>query len=323
MLACRVLMDQGIDVTAVTFVTPFFGSVRGEAAAASLGITHHVIDITGEHLKMVKAPKFGYGRNMNPCIDCHAMMFAKAGELMEEISGHFLFSGEVLGQRPMSQNVKALRLVEKESGYEGLIVRPLSAKRLTETEVEKAGFVDRERLLDIQGRSRKRQMELAASYGLNEFPTPGGGCLLTDPGFSTRLKELFEASPQATATDVTRLKFGRHFRLPSGSKAVVGRHEDDNEGLEGLFTPDDYSLQVEDITGPLVLLEGGADEADIRIAAALTLRYSRAVGRREAVVIVKGPGKTERKVTEAPADDEITERYRIARRTAPERQQNE
>ena len=312
MLACRVLMDQGIDVTAITFVTPFFGSAKGETAAASLGITHHVVDITGEHLKMVKAPKYGYGRNMNPCIDCHAMMFAKAGEVMEEISGHFLFSGEVLGQRPMSQNVKALRLVEKESGYDGLIVRPLSAKLLSETEAEKAGFVDRERLLDIQGRSRKRQMELAAGYGLNEFPTPGGGCLLTDPGFSIRLKELFVVSPQADATDVTRLKYGRHFRLPGGSKAIVGRHKDDNDELEKLFSPDDYSLQVEGITGPLVLLEKGADEGDIKIAAALTLRYSRAAGRTEAAVIVTGTGETERKVTVAPADDEATERYRIA-----------
>ncbi len=312
MLSCRVLMDQGIDVTAITFVTPFFGSAKGEASAAILGIRHRVMDITGEHLMMVKSPKYGYGRNMNPCIDCHAMMFAKAGEIMEEISGHFLFSGEVLGQRPMSQNVKALRLVEKESGYEGLIVRPLSARLLPETEAEKAGFVDRERLLDIQGRSRKRQMELAAAYGLNEFPTPGGGCLLTDPGFSIRIKELFKISPQADATDVTRLKFGRHFRLPGGGKAVVGRHKDDNDELEKLFSPDDYSLQVEGITGPLVLLERGANEADIRIAASLTLRYSRAADKGEAAIIVKGPGETERKVTVAPANDEATERYRIA-----------
>jgi len=160
MLAARLLQEQGIEVTGITFRTPFFGSAQGEAAARSLDIKHLVLDITEDHLEMVKAPRYGYGRNMNPCIDCHAMMFCKAGDLMDSLEAQFLFSGEVLGQRPMSQNVKALRTVEKASGYPGLILRPLSARLLPETEPEMKGLVDRQNLLDIQGRSRTRHSRL-------------------------------------------------------------------------------------------------------------------------------------------------------------------
>lgn len=311
MLACRVLMEQDIEVTAITFTTPFFGSARGEAAASALGVEHIVMDITEDHLRMVKSPRYGYGKNMNPCIDCHAMMFTVAAGVMREISGQFLFSGEVLGQRPMSQNPKALRLVEKESGCEGIIVRPLSAKLLPETEAERQEFVDRNGLLDIQGRSRKRQMELASAFGLNEFPTPGGGCLLTDPGFSVRLRELFEIRPDADATDVKRLKVGRHFRLPGGGKAIVGRHLEDNDELEKLFRPGDHSIQVEGITGPMVLAEDGADEPDLKIAASLAIRYSKAVKDSSAVVIVKSSGGIERKITAAPADSGMIRAHRI------------
>jgi len=152
MLAAELLRRQGIQVTAIIFQTPFFGSTKGVAAARQLGISYRIEDITVDHLVMVKAPHFGYGKNMNPCIDCHAMMFAKAGELMEELEAQFLFSGEVLGQRPMSQNIKALKLVEEASGYQGLILRPLSAKLLPETVPEKDGLVDRKQMMDIQGR---------------------------------------------------------------------------------------------------------------------------------------------------------------------------
>ena len=164
MLAAELLRRQGIEVTGIIFTTPFFGSDRGVAAAKQIGIPYRVVDITVDHLAMVKAPEYGYGKNMNPCIDCHAMMFAKAGKLMEEMGADFLFSGEVLGQRPMSQNIKALRSVEKISGYEGYLLRPLSAKLLPETQPGKKGLVDRGKLLDIQGRSRKVQMELAEEW---------------------------------------------------------------------------------------------------------------------------------------------------------------
>ena len=241
---------------------------------------------------MVKSPEHGYGKNMNPCIDCHAMMFEKAGALMKELGAHFLFSGEILGQRPMSQNIKALKLVEEASGYQGLILRPLSAKLLLETDPEKSGQVDRKQLMDIQGRSRKRQMQMAQDWGLTEFPTPGGGCLLTDPGFSVRLEELFDATPSADPVDVEKLKFGRHFRLPGGSKAIVGRHHSDNEDLKLLIREGDILLKQSDAPGPLTILDGSAPEQDILIAAALTARYTKAgtSGEEVSIQVIKSAG---------------------------------
>ncbi|MDF1525809.1 MAG: thiamine biosynthesis protein [bacterium] len=276
MLAAELLRRQGIKVTAIIFQTPFFGSTKGVAAATQLDIPYRIEDITVDHLVMVKSPHYGYGKNMNPCIDCHAMMFAKAGELMEELGAHFLFSGEVLGQRPMSQNLKALKLVEEASGYQGLILRPLSAKLLLETDPERDGLVDRKQMLDIQGRSRKRQMQMAQDWGLSEYPAPGGGCLLTDPGFSVRLDELFDTNPSADPIDVEKLKLGRHFRLPGGSKAVVGRHHKDNEDLKPLIRAGDIQLKQSDAPGPLTILDPNASEQDILAAAALTARYTKA-----------------------------------------------
>ena len=275
MLAAELLRRQGVDVTAIIFTTPFFGSSRGEQAAKQLGIPYRIEDITTDHLVMVKAPKYGYGKNMNPCIDCHAMMFTKAGELMQQLGADFLFSGEVLGQRPMSQNSKALRSVEKSSGFEDLILRPLSAKLLPETEPERKGLVDRETLLDIQGRSRKVQIELAVEWGIQDFPSSGGGCLLTDPVFSVRLKELFDHMPEADATEVEKLKYGRHFRLPGGSKVIVGRHKADNEALEPLAGTGDLLLRHLDVPGPLTLLDKGAPPGDVEMAASITARYGK------------------------------------------------
>jgi len=311
MLAARVLVDQEIDVIGITFRTPFFGSEGGERSARTLGIRHIVMDITEDHLKMVKDPAHGYGKNMNPCIDCHAMMFQKAGDLLEDLQADFLFSGEVLGQRPMSQNLGALRTVGKISGHEGLILRPLSALLLPETEVEISGLVDRTRLLGIQGRSRKIQMELADNYGIEEYPSPGGGCLLTDPGFSVRLKELLKQNPDADSLDMERLKVGRHFRSPSGSKIVVGRHHADNEILAGLVGSGDFSMKVNDYPGPLALVEGSATDEDLELAASITARYSKAVKHDQVKVTVRGPGDSDETITVAPADDNAVEGYRI------------
>jgi tRNA U34 2-thiouridine synthase MnmA/TrmU len=306
------LMDQGIEVTGITFKTPFFGSERGEAAARDLGISHRVMDITGDHLEMVKAPRYGYGRNMNPCVDCHAMMFNKAGSLMGELDAQFLFSGEVLGQRPMSQNFRALGNVDKLSGYGGSILRPLSARLLPETNPEKNGLVDRDRLLDIQGRSRLRQMELAEKWGISEYPTPGGGCLLTDPGFSDRLRELLEARPGSDAVDVERLKIGRHFRLPGGSKAVVGRNHQENEKLKDLVREGDITLRNHELPGPLTLLEAGAAAQDTEMAAALTARYGkRASGDEPVSVRVEGPGGEEKVLEVYPMARKDLEDYRV------------
>ena len=312
MLACELLRRQGIAVTGIIFQTPFFGSTRGIEAAKQLNIPFRVEDITTDHLAMVKDPDHGYGKNMNPCIDCHAMMFQKAGELMEELEAHFLFSGEVLGQRPMSQNFKALKLVEEASGYPGLILRPLSAKLLPETEPEMSGMVDRSRLMDIQGRSRKRQMQMAQEWGLSEFPTPGGGCLLTDPGFSVRLEELFEADPAASPVDVEKLKLGRHFRLPDGSKAVVGRHHQDNEELKLLAREGDILLKQSDGPGPFTVLDGSAPDEDILSAARLTARYTKpgAAGKQVSIAVVKPGGEEDIMIVEPMTLMDIEE-YRV------------
>lgn len=312
MLAAELLRRQGIEVTGIIFQTPFFGSTRGVAAARQIGIPYRVEDITLDHLVMVKAPNYGYGKNMNPCIDCHAMMFEKAGDIMRELGAHFLFSGEILGQRPMSQNIKALKLVEEASGFPGLILRPLSAKLLAETDPEKNGQVDRKQLMDIQGRSRKRQMEMAQNWGLTEFPTPGGGCLLTDPGFSVRLEELFDATPAADPIDVEKLKLGRHFRLPGGSKAIVGRHHQDNEDLKPLIREGDILLKQSDAPGPLAILDPNATMQDVLTAAALTARYTKAGASGDKVfILVIKPGDDEEVLEVQPMSLLDVEDYRV------------
>ncbi|WP_291317523.1 thiamine biosynthesis protein [Desulfuromonas sp.] len=227
-LAAMTLLRQGVEVTGIAFVTPFFGSAKAEQAARQIGIPLIVQDIGEVHLEMVKNPRYGYGKNMNPCIDCHAMMFRLAGEVMAGKGFDFLFSGEVLGQRPMSQNLNALRSVANYSGHPDRILRPLSARLLAITAMEEEGLVDRERLLDIQGRSRKPQEKLAREWGLTDYPSSGGGCLLTEKSISNRLRDLFDHRPEATVTDVELLKLGRQFRLSETAKLTLGRNQADN-----------------------------------------------------------------------------------------------
>ncbi|MGB6371043.1 MAG: tRNA 4-thiouridine(8) synthase ThiI, partial [Atribacterota bacterium] len=190
-LAVKLIQEQGIEVRGVNFKTPFFVLDKTFAAIKNLDINLEIIDITEELLKILKKPKYGFGKNMNPCIDCHALMFKKAGEYMNKIGASFILSGEVLGERPMSQNRNSLSIIERESGFEGKILRPLSALLLMETIPEKGGLVDRNKLLDISGRSRKRQMKLADEMGIKDYPSPAGGCKLTEPAFSKRLRDLF------------------------------------------------------------------------------------------------------------------------------------
>jgi tRNA U34 2-thiouridine synthase MnmA/TrmU len=214
---------------------------------------------------------------MNPCIDCHALMFNRAGRIMDAESGDFLFSGEVLGQRPKSQNRRAMDLVARLSGYADFILRPLSAKCLPETPVETAKLVDRTRLLDLSGRTRKPQMELAQKYGLTSYPSPAGGCLLTDPVFSRRLRELYDLNPALRDREVAFLKYGRHFRLPRGYKVIVGRNRIDNESLEQLVNSGDVVIKAANVPGPTVIIPdvNGAPPADVlETAAAMTLAYS-------------------------------------------------
>ena len=274
-LAALTLKRQGVEVTAIAFVTPFFGAERARKAAAAIDLPLIVSDIADIHLAVLKNPRYGYGRNLNPCIDCHALMFRLAGERMREGGFDFLFSGEVLGQRPMSQNLTALGTVAKHSGLRDRILRPLSARLLPITPMEETGLVDRERLLDIQGRSRRRQAELAREWGLLDYPSSGGGCLLTEKSFTGRLQDLLSHHPDATPVDVELLKLGRQFRLSPRSKLTLGRNLADNEALKGLARPADTLLRAADFSGPLGLVSGQPTEAGLQLAGAIVAAYGK------------------------------------------------
>ncbi len=274
MLAAEIVRAQGIDVLALFFETPFFAADRARASAGSMGLPFKVMNITERHLEVVKRPKHGYGGNMNPCIDCHALMFRIAGEVLETEGASFVFSGEVLGQRPMSQNKKALAIVAKESGLGGLLLRPLSAKCLPPTIPETEGWIEKEHLLGIQGRSRKPQMAMAERLKLGDYPSPAGGCLLTERGFSRRLKDLLTSSPNVSITHLETLKLGRHFRIGNNVKIVVGRNRRENDKLRKLALKEDLLLHTVSIPGPAVLMSGDQADDAIDMAVQLTLSYS-------------------------------------------------
>jgi tRNA U34 2-thiouridine synthase MnmA/TrmU len=303
MLAVRVLLDQDIEMTGITFQTPFFGPEGAQKAAKQLGVTLRVIDIGAVHLEMLKNPKYGYGSQMNPCIDCHALMFREAGEIMEAEGFDFLCTGEVLGQRPMSQRKDALRAVDKLSGYGGYILRPLSAKLLWKTIPEELGKVNRQRLLDINGRSRKRQMALAADYGIEEYPSPGGGCILTKAGFADRLRDLLAIQEEVGLHDVELLKCGRHLRLPSGRRLVVGRIHADNLKLQELAREEDLLLKVKGVPTPTGLLSAESSQQELELAADIVAAYSDAETGTDAVVMLSGRENREIKVAVRPKED--------------------
>lgn len=280
-LAALVLRDQGVQVEWINFETPFFGSEKAARAARRIAVPLTVLDITAEHLAMLKDPHCGYGKQMNPCLDCHALMFRIAGRRMQERGFDFLFSGEVLGQRPMSQTKSSLRYVEKHSGWSGHILRPLSARKLPETIPEKQGLVDRSRLLDLSGRSRKPQLRLAEHYKLSEYPAPAGGCLLTDKHFSIRLRDLFGHQDEYPENELHLLKYGRHFRLTEKVKLVVGRAQGENEKILQCCDPQNHSrIKVRKFPGPIALLVGDtAGQKNIALlAAAIVAGYSQAPG---------------------------------------------
>jgi hypothetical protein len=289
-LSALVLKDQGIQVAWVNFETPFFTSAKARRAARVTGIPLTVKNITSIYIEMLKNPRCGYGANMNPCLDCHALMLRLAGSMMKEKRFDFLFTGEVLGQRPMSQTRPSLRYVEKNSGFEGYILRPLSAKRLPPTIPEEEGLVDRERLLGLAGRGRKEQIRLAETFGVTDYPAPAGGCLLTDVGFSRRLRDLLEHTDTCRKRDFELLKHGRHFRLDDKHKVIVGRTKEDNKKILKLMDPaKDVSLRMADIASPAVLMTGTAPHETIEEAARLCASYSKARDGAPARVHVKTP----------------------------------
>ena len=276
-LALKLLIDQGIEVLAVNINTGF-GSTKDRYEhmlnlCNQVGAELKIIDIESEFLQDVLFdPKHGYGKNFNPCIDCHAKMFAVAKRVMEAEGASFLISGEVLGQRPMSQNKEAMQTVLNESNCNGLLLRPLSAKALAPTIAEINGWVDREKLEGIVGRSRERQLELVEEIGLKDFESPGGGCLLTDENFA---KKMFDFIKHDTfeVRDIPVMKYGRHLRLPDGAKLVVGRNKDENVHLQNIVNEKYYHIKTLGLPGPHSLLSKSATEADKELAAKIILTY--------------------------------------------------
>ncbi|NPA95305.1 MAG: phosphoadenosine phosphosulfate reductase family protein [Thermodesulfobacteria bacterium] len=315
-LACKVLQDQGVRVTALKFITPFFSydlrhkeraDAYREQVREKYGIHLEIVDITDEYLKMVTAPEHGYGRYLNPCIDCKILMVKKAMSLMDKYGASFIATGEVLGQRPMSQRRDTLRIIERDSGAEGILLRPLSACHLKETRPEKEGIVHRQALADITGRSRKEQMRLAKKYGIKDYPAPAGGCVLADPILSERFKKIFQKWPDFTPLDCVVAQVGRHFLLPGGSWLVVGRNKSENERLARLKGDADMVLRAMDRPGPYCLLRKAGDAEDKRLAAAICARYAKA-GQMPVPVRLgaeRGPGAEVYEVDSLPSQDTL------------------
>jgi tRNA U34 2-thiouridine synthase MnmA/TrmU len=267
-LAAQLMLEQGIEVYAINFTSPFCTCTPKKAGCAAVitavkglgGVKLKQVALRDEYLEMVRDPRHGYGSEMNPCIDCRIMKIHKAGKYMRKIGAAFLFTGEVMGQRPMSQRKAAIELIDRESGYPGYILRPLSARHFDPTVPELKGWVDRSKLLAISGRSRKIQISLAAEKGIRDYPCPTGGCLLTDKNFAGKLRDYFDHTPRPRIRDIALLKIGRHFRLADGGKIIVARNQQECKILENLSGNDSRFLVPLNFKGPSVLLHGNALE---------------------------------------------------------------
>lgn len=316
-LAVRMMQEQGFEVSAVAIKTPFcdFDCGRGcgfeiRERADDLNVNLKTVYLGDEYIEMLKHPKHGIGAGFNPCVDCRTMMFDAAKKHMEEIGAEFIISGEVLGQRPMSQHAPSLRTIEKDSGLIGKIVRPLSAGLLPETDPEKNGLIKRENLGMIKGRTRRAQLEMAKKYGIENPPNAGGGCLLTDPTFGLRAKDLFSHTETPTINDIDLLKVGRHFRLDEQTKFVVGRNKDENEMIKAIALPDDILLQARDHMGPVSILRGKNADMYVKFASSITLRYSDAPkGIQSTITISKNNITNE--ITAEHAEEESYIKFRI------------
>lgn len=318
-LAGKLLQELGVEVEAVNFTSPFcrctprsLGCSAARRAAQQMGITVKVFSAGAEYLEVIKHPKHGRGSGVNPCIDCRIFMFRRAGEYAKEIGADFVATGEVLGERPMSQRREAMAIIERESGLAGQIVRPLSARLLPPSEPEKSGLVDREKLLAFKGRSRGPQIELAGKLGLEDFLCPAGGCVLADREFAARMRDLMEHCPDFGLREARLLGLGRHFRLPSGTKVIVGRDQSENESLAELRAGEELYLDPIELPGPGALLDAAASEADLTTAARLIATYTE--GGSEVNVSVTGsePGTGERIMPKAqPLAEGLLAEWRI------------
>lgn len=314
-LAAKLIRVQGIEVIGICFASAFFGSKNAEKMAAQIDMPLVVVDFTEDHLKMTKNPKHGYGKNMNPCIDCHAMMLRYAGNMLSEYAADFLITGEVLDQRPMSQNRNSLGIVQRESGFEDKILRPLCALNLEPTRMEMNGLVDRARLRGFSGKTRKPQMELAEEFGIKEYPSPAGGCMLTEPQFANRLRDLYEHGKEGVdPMDVELLKVGRHMRISPAAKVVCTRNQTEYEILCKLIKSEHIVFDTADCAGCTAVLTPTpgmtVSRDDIGFAASVAARYSKE--REMDSVRIKFKKKTDTEyeyIQVKPAEDEEIKRY--------------
>ncbi len=310
-LAVLLMLRQDIEVTAITFMT-HFGCDLGDRsscgsnpypAAEKYGFNVKLMHLGQKFVDIIEKPKYGYGKNMNPCTDCRILMLAEAKNLMEMVNADFIITGEVMGQRPMSQVKHKLNLVENETGLKGKLLRPLSAKLLAPTDAELNGMIDREKLEGISGRGRYRQIELAKEFGLDDYPNPASGCLLTDANYSIRLRDLLKHSERLTFDDLNLLRIGRHFRLDSNTKVIVGRDEKENNQLEAYKKPHYGHVEALGIGSPVSLVIGDCSDENLKKAAMITARFTSA--RKEAEVKVTLVSKdSQPAIIVPPAKDE-------------------
>jgi tRNA U34 2-thiouridine synthase MnmA/TrmU len=307
-LAIKLVQDQGIEVIALNFTSPFCTCIGKGCSivdlAKKLKVPIKLMNKGQDYLRILRHPKHGYGKGINPCIDCKIYILKKAKKYAKEIGAKFVFTGEVLGQRPMSQHYKTLMLIEKEAGLKGKLVRPLCAGLMPETEAEKKAWIDRKKLLKFEGRTRVPQIDLAKKYKIDGFMCGGSGCRLTDKQYAEKVKDLFKHKKRITVKDVKLLNSGRHFRV-NDSKIIVGRNQEENEVLIGLKKKTDYIFEVPDIGSPITLLQG----KDIEFAAKLTAAYSDAEDKK--VIVKYGIKKPCKKIVVEQISKEKARNYLI------------
>lgn len=317
-LAIILIQRQDIEVTAITFMTHFGCDLEDRSGCGSnpypmaekFGFNVKLMHLGQKFIDIVRKPRYGYGKNMNPCIDCRLLMLAEARQFMELVNADFVITGEVVGQRPKSQQRNIMNMVAHRSGLNGRLVRPLSAHLLAETEPEKSGLLDRNLLERIAGRSRRRQMELAREFDVTDYPQSAGGCLLTDPTYSKRLKDLLKFNENFDFDDLNLLRHGRHFRIDEKTKIIVGRNQKDNEKISGLIKGNHIVLEARNTGSPITILTGESTLEKIKIAAELTARYCDAKNDLEIPITVT-QNYIDTILSVESADLEIIERFQI------------
>jgi tRNA-specific 2-thiouridylase len=316
-LAILTMLKQGVKVEAIIFRTPFgcvddrsLSSNDRFSVAEKFGFEVRPCNLSDKFIEIVKNPEFGYGRNMNPCVDCRILMLKEARVVMDTTGADFIITGEVIGQRPMSQRRDTFNLIDREAGVTDYVLRPLSAKLLKVTVPESKGIIRREMLYGFSGRSRKPQIALAEEFGLTDYPSPAGGCLLTEPNYAHRLKDLLTYNPAPGFRDVDLLRIGRHFRFSPSCKIIVGRNKIENEAIESLSVNGDYLIKVDGCGSPITLVSGEITDDAIKVAASICARYSDAKDLYEVETIVINGDNTFR-LSVSPAGNEIIEALRI------------